>query len=165
MKYIKYLIINILIILFFSLLSYKIYVNYLEILNENKSLNLEYSKLERKLNEKINSKKEYHNVKNEDEYIIYKLENKDDFLKSIYYFLKEADIELLDISNEIIKDKNKNYELVYKVFKVKGTLIDFFEFLSYVYSSNIYLDSEHMHISINENDIQFSLGYLRSRLN
>ncbi|CAM3193130.1 hypothetical protein [Streptobacillus ratti] len=87
-----------------------------------------------------------------------------DFLKSIFYFSNYSNLRLVDSSKPIIKERDEFYERVNVVFKMSGSLVNFYEFLQYIFYSDIFIDNRDVHMILNGEYFEISLGYYRRKL-
>ncbi|WP_064605784.1 hypothetical protein [Streptobacillus moniliformis] len=87
-----------------------------------------------------------------------------DFLKSIFYFSNYSNLKLIDSSKPIIKEEDKYFERVNVVFKLNGSLVNFYEFLQYVFYADNFIDNREIYMILNGEYFEISLGYYREKL-
>ncbi len=116
--------------------------------------------------EEINSLNEtYEKIEIQKDEEIGKVVIKDnDFLRAIFYFSNYSNLRLVDNSKLIIKEEDKFYEKVSVIFKMKGSLSSFYEFLQYVFYSDIFIDNRETYMILNGEYFEVSLGYYREKL-
>lgn len=90
--------------------------------------------------------------------------SENDYLKAIYYFANYSKLKLVDKSSPIIKESDEFYHRIYTVFKFTGSLESFFEFMQFLYYSEIFFDTQEMYIRLNGEFFEISIGYYRERL-
>lgn len=152
----KIYILTLTIFLNLSYTAYK-YYDYKKEFRDYEMLNTKYLNLQKELDSKINDK-------SEDEYI-----NQDDktissnsfFISMIYDISNISGLKLVSMSDFVTKDSDDKYTLNYIVFRFKGNMKMFYNFLYLIFNANYYIDTSKTEIKIDETYFDISLGYLK----
>ena len=140
-------------------LSYSVYryYDYKNVFNDYEILNVKYLNLKKELDTEINAK-------NEEKYI-----NQDDnvissysfFISMIYEISSISGLKLVSMSDLVTKDSDDKYTLNYIVFRFKGNMKMFYNFLYLIFNANYYIDTSRTEIKIDGTYFDISLGYLK----
>ena len=140
-------------------LSYSVYryYDYKNVFNDYEILNVKYLNLKKELDTEINAK-------NEEKYINqdYKVIASDSFFISMIYEISSiSGLKLVSMSDLVTKDSDDKYTLNYIVFRFKGNMKMFYNFLYLIFNANYYIDTSRTEIKIDGTYFDISLGYLK----
>ena len=139
-----------------SYTAYK-YYDYKKEFRDYEMLNTKYLNLQKKLDSKINDKSEDESI-NQDDKII---SSNSFFISMIYDISNISGLKLVSMSDLVTKDSDDKYTLNYIVFRFKGNMKMFYNFLYLIFNANYYIDTSKTEIKIDETYFDISLGYLK----
>lgn len=152
-----------LIIIVFLFSVYNKYTAYINLKKENEIVNMEILKVSEILQSRGATNENFLEVKEETKNFEGILESDSEFLKIIYTLISEANLELIDNSSIIVKEENEEIILNYVMFKLKGSLEEFYTFLVYTFFANKHIDNKYSILNLDGEYFQISLGYLRRK--
>ena len=152
----KIYILTLTIFLNLSYTAYK-YYDYKKEFRDYEMLNTKYLNLQKKLDSKINDKSEDESI-NQDDKII---SSNSFFISMIYDISNISGLKLVSMSDLVTKDSDDKYTLNYIVFRFKGNMKMFYNFLYLIFNANYYIDTSKTEIKIDETYFDISLGYLK----
>ena len=140
-------------------LSYSVYryYDYKNVFNDYEILNVKYLNLKKELDTEINAKNEEKYI-NQDDNVI----SSDSFFISMIYEISSiSGLKLVSMSDLVTKDSDDKYTLNYIVFRFKGNMKMFYNFLYLIFNANYYIDTSRTEIKIDGTYFDISLGYLK----
>lgn len=152
----KIYILTLTIFLNLSYTAYK-YYDYKKEFRDYEMLNTKYLNLQKELDSKINDKSEDESI-NQDDKII---SSNSFFISMIYEISSISGLKLVSMSDLVTKDSDDKYTLNYIVFRFKGNMKMFYNFLYLIFNANYYIDTSKTEIKIDETYFDISLGYLK----
>ena len=120
-------------------------------------LNTKYLNLQKELDSKINDKSEDEFINQDDKTI----SSNSFFISMIYDISNISGLKLVSMSDFVTKDSDDKYTLNYIVFRFKGNMKMFYNFLYLIFNANYYIDTSKTEIKIDETYFDISLGYLK----
>ena len=140
-------------------LSYSVYryYNYKNVFNDYEILNVKYLNLKKELDTEINAKNEEKYINQDDKVIA----SDSFFISMIYEISSISGLKLVSMSDLVTKDSDDKYTLNYIVFRFKGNMKMFYNFLYLIFNANYYIDTSKTEIKIDETYFDISLGYLK----
>lgn len=120
-------------------------------------LNTKYLNLQKELDSKINDKSEDESINQDDKTI----SSNSFFISMIYDISNVSGLKLVSMSDLVTKDSDDKYTLNYIVFRFKGNMKMFYNFLYLIFNANYYIDTSKTEIKIDETYFDISLGYLK----
>lgn len=152
----KIYILTLTIFLNLSYTAYK-YYDYKKEFRDYEMLNTKYLNLQKELDSKINDKSEDESINQDDKTI----SSNSFFISMIYDISNISGLKLVSISDFVTKDSDDKYTLNYIVFRFKGNMKMFYNFLYLIFNANYYIDTSKTEIKIDETYFDISLGYLK----
>ena len=152
----KIYILTLTIFLNLSYTSYK-YYDYKKEFRDYEMLNTKYLNLQKELDSKINDKSEDESINQDDKTI----SSNSFFISMIYDISNISGLKLVSMSDFVTKDSDDKYTLNYIVFRFKGNMKMFYNFLYLIFNANYYIDTSKTEIKIDETYFDISLGYLK----
>lgn len=140
-------------------LSYSVYryYDYKNVFNDYEILNVKYLNLKKELDTEINAKNEEKYINQDDKVIA----SDSFFISMIYEISSISGLKLVSMSDLVTKDSNDKYTLNYIVFRFKGNMKMFYNFLYLIFNANYYIDTSRTEIKIDGTYFDISLGYLK----
>ena len=140
-------------------LSYSVYryYDYKNVFNDYEILNVKYLNLKKELDTEINAKNEEKYIDQDDKVIA----SDSFFISMIYEISSISGLKLVSMSNLVTKDSDDKYTLNYIVFRFKGNMKMFYNFLYLIFNANYYIDTSRTEIKIDGTYFDISLGYLK----
>lgn len=140
-------------------LSYSVYryYDYKNVFNDYEILNVKYLNLKKELDTEINTKNEEKYINQDDKLIA----SNSFFISMIYEISNISGLKLVSMSDLVTKDSNDKYTLNYIVFRFKGNMKMFYNFLYLIFNANYYIDTSRTEIKIDGTYFDISLGYLK----
>lgn len=140
-------------------LSYSVYryYDYKNVFNDYEILNVKYLNLKKELDTEINAKNEEKYINQDDKVIA----SDSFFISMIYEISSISGLKLVSISDLVTKDSDDKYTLNYIVFRFKGNMKMFYNFLYLIFNANYYIDTSRTEIKIDGTYFDISLGYLK----
>lgn len=140
-------------------LSYSVYryYDYKNVFNDYEILNVKYLNLKKELDTEINAKNEEKYIDQDDKVIA----SDSFFISMIYEISNISGLKLVSMSDLVTKDSNDKYTLNYIVFRFKGNMKMFYNFLYLIFNANYYIDTSRTEIKIDGTYFDISLGYLK----
>lgn len=140
-------------------LSYSVYryYDYKNVFNDYEILNVKYLNLKKELDTEINAKNEEKYINQDDKVIV----SDSFFISMIYEISSISGLKLVSMSDLITKDSDDKYTLNYIVFRFKGNMKMFYNFLYLIFNANYYIDTSRTEIKIDGTYFDISLGYLK----
>ena len=140
-------------------LSYSVYryYDYKNVFNDYEILNVKYLNLKKELDTEINAKNEEKYINQDDKVIA----SDSFFISMIYEISSISGLKLVSMSDLVTKDSDDKYTLNYIVFRFKGNMKMFYNFLYLIFNANYYIDTSRTEIKIDDTYIDISLGYLK----
>lgn len=140
-------------------LSYSVYryYDYKNIFNDYEILNVKYLNLKKELDTEINAKNEEKYINQDDKVIA----SDSFFISMIYEISSISGLKLVSMSDLVTKDSDDKYTLNYIVFRFKGNMKMFYNFLYLIFNANYYIDTSRTEIKIDGTYFDISLGYLK----
>lgn len=140
-------------------LSYSVYryYDYKNVFNDYEILNVKYLNLKKELDTEINTKNEERYINQDDKLIA----SNSFFISMIYEISNISGLKLVSMSDLVTKDSNDKYTLNYIVFRFKGNMKMFYNFLYLIFNANYYIDTSRTEIKIDGTYFDISLGYLK----
>ena len=83
------------------------------------------------------------------------------FISMIYEISSISGLKLVSMSDLVTKDSDDKYTLNYIVFRFKGNMKMFYNFLYLIFNANYYIDTSRTEIKIDDTYFDISLGYLK----
>ena len=152
----KIYILTLTIFLNLSYTAYK-YYDYKKEFRDYEMLNTKYLNLQKELDSKINDKSEDESINQDDKTI----SSNSFFISMIYEISSISGLKLVSMSDLVTKDSDEKYTLNYIVFRFKGNMKMFYNFLYLIFNANYYIDTSKTEIKIDETYFDISLGYLK----
>lgn len=152
----KIYILTLTIFLNLSYTAYK-YYDYKKEFRDYEMLNTKYLNLQKELDSKINDKSEDESINQDDKTI----SSNSFFISMIYEISSISGLKLVSMSDLVTKDSDDKYTLNYIVFRFKGNMKMFYNFLYLIFNANYYIDTSKTEIKIDETYFDISLGYLK----
>lgn len=152
----KIYILTLTIFLNLSYTAYK-YYDYKKEFRDYEMLNTKYLNLQKELDSKINDKSEDEFINQDDKTI----SSNSFFISMIYDISNISGLKLVSMSDFVTKDSDDKYTLNYIVFRFKGNMKMFYNFLYLIFNANYYIDTSKTEIKIDETYFDISLGYLK----
>ena len=152
----KIYILTLTIFLNLSYTAYK-YYDYKKEFRDYEMLNTKYLNLQKELDSKINDKSEDEFINQDDKTI----SSNSFFISMIYDISNISGLKLVSMSDFVTKDSDDKYKLNYIVFRFKGNMKMFYNFLYLIFNANYYIDTSKTEIKIDETYFDISLGYLK----
>ena len=152
----KIYILTLTIFLNLSYTAYK-YYDYKKEFRDYEMLNTKYLNLQKELDSKINNKSEDESINQDDKTI----SSNSFFISMIYDISNISGLKLVSMSDFVTKDSDDKYTLNYIVFRFKGNMKMFYNFLYLIFNANYYIDTSKTEIKIDETYFDISLGYLK----
>lgn len=152
----KIYILTLTIFLNLSYTAYK-YYDYKKEFRDYEMLNTKYLNLQKELDSKINDKSEDESINQDDKTI----SSNSFFISMIYDISNISGLKLVSMSDFVTKDSDDKYTLNYIVFRFKGNMKMFYNFLYLIFNANYYIDTSKTEIKIDETYFDISLGYLK----
>ena len=152
----KIYILTLTIFLNLSYTAYK-YYDYKKEFRDYEMLNTKYLNLQKELDSKINDKSEGESINQDDKTI----SSNSFFISMIYDISNISGLKLVSMSDLVTKDSDDKYTLNYIVFRFKGNMKMFYNFLYLIFNANYYIDTSKTEIKIDETYFDISLGYLK----
>ena len=152
----KIYILTLTIFLNLSYTAYK-YYDYKKEFRDYEMLNTKYLNLQKELDSKINDKSEDESINQDDKTI----SSNSFFISMIYDISNVSGLKLVSMSDLVTKDSDDKYTLNYIVFRFKGNMKMFYNFLYLIFNANYYIDTSKTEIKIDETYFDISLGYLK----
>ena len=139
-------------------LSYSVYryYDYKNVFNDYEILNVKYLNLKKELDTEINAKNEEKYINQDDKVIA----SDSFFISMIYEISSISGLKLVSMSDLVTKDSDDKYTLNYIVFRFKGNMKMFYNFLYLIFNANYYIDTSRTEIKIDDTYFDISLGYL-----
>lgn len=140
-------------------LSYSVYryYDYKNVFNDYEILNVKYLNLKKELDTEINAKNEEKYINQDDKVIV----SDSFFISMIYEISSISGLKLVSMSDLVTKDSDDKYTLNYIVFRFKGNMKMFYNFLYLIFNANYYIDTSRTEIKIDGTYFDISLGYLK----
>lgn len=140
-------------------LSYSVYryYDYKNVFNDYEILNVKYFNLKKELDTEINAKNEEKYINQDDKVIA----SDSFFISMIYEISSISGLKLVSMSDLVTKDSDDKYTLNYIVFRFKGNMKMFYNFLYLIFNANYYIDTSRTEIKIDGTYFDISLGYLK----
>lgn len=140
-------------------LSYSVYryYDYKNVFNDYEILNVKYLNLKKELDTEINAKNEEKYINQDDKVIA----SDSFFISMIYEISSISGLKLVSMSDLVTKDSDDKYTLNYIVFRFKGNMKMFYNFLYLIFNANYYIDTSRTEIKIDGIYFDISLGYLK----
>ena len=140
-------------------LSYSVYryYDYKNVFNDYEILNVKYFNLKKELDTEINAKNEEKYINQDDKVIV----SNSFFISMIYEISSISGLKLVSMSDLVTKDSDDKYTLNYIVFRFKGNMKMFYNFLYLIFNANYYIDTSRTEIKIDGTYFDISLGYLK----
>lgn len=140
-------------------LSYSVYryYDYKNLFNDYEILNVKYLNLKKELDTEINAKNEEKYINQDDKVIV----SDSFFISMIYEISSISGLKLVSMSDLVTKDSDDKYTLNYIVFRFKGNMKMFYNFLYLIFNANYYIDTSRTEIKIDGTYFDISLGYLK----
>lgn len=140
-------------------LSYSVYryYDYKNVFNDYEILNVKYLNLKKELDTEINAKNEEKYINQDDKVIA----SDSFFISMIYEISSISGLKLVSMSDLVTKDSDNKYTLNYIVFRFKGNMKMFYNFLYLIFNANYYIDTSRTEIKIDGTYFDISLGYLK----
>ena len=140
-------------------LSYSVYryYDYKNVFNDYEILNVKYLNLKKELDTEINAKNEEKYINQDDKVIT----SDSFFISMIYEISSISGLKLVSMSDLVTKDSDDKYILNYIVFRFKGNMKMFYNFLYLIFNANYYIDTSRTEIKIDGTYFDISLGYLK----
>ena len=140
-------------------LSYSVYryYDYKNVFNDYEILNVKYLNLKKELDAEINAKNEEKYINQDDKVIA----SDSFFISMIYEISSISGLKLVSMSDLVTKDSDDKYTLNYIVFRFKGNMKMFYNFLYLIFNANYYIDTSRTEIKIDGTYFDISLGYLK----
>lgn len=140
-------------------LSYSVYryYDYKNVFNDYEILNVKYLNLKKELDAEINAKNEEKYINQDDKVIV----SNSFFISMIYEISSISGLKLVSMSDLVTKDSDDKYTLNYIVFRFKGNMKMFYNFLYLIFNANYYIDTSRTEIKIDGTYFDISLGYLK----
>ena len=140
-------------------LSYSVYryYDYKNVFNDYEILNVKYLNLKKELDTEINAKNEEKYIYQDDKVIA----SDSFFISMIYEISSISGLKLVSMSDLVTKDSDDKYTLNYIVFRFKGNMKMFYNFLYLIFNANYYIDTSRTEIKIDGTYFDISLGYLK----
>lgn len=140
-------------------LSYSVYryYDYKNVFNDYEILNVKYLNLKKELDTEINAKNEEKYINQDDKVIA----SNSFFVSMIYEISSISGLKLVSMSDLVTKDSDDKYTLNYIVFRFKGNMKMFYNFLYLIFNANYYIDTSRTEIKIDGTYFDISLGYLK----
>ena len=140
-------------------LSYSVYryYDYKNVFNDYELLNVKYLNLKKELDTEINAKNEEKYINQDDKVIA----SDSFFISMIYEISSISGLKLVSMSDLVTKDSDDKYTLNYIVFRFKGNMKMFYNFLYLIFNANYYIDTSRTEIKIEGTYFDISLGYLK----
>jgi hypothetical protein len=140
-------------------LSYSVYryYDYKNVFNDYEILNVKYLNLKKELDTEINAKNEEKYINQDDKVIA----SDSFFISMIYEISSISGLKLVSMSDLVTKDSDDKYTLNYIVFRFKGNMKMFYNFLYLIFNANYYIDTSRTEIKIDDTYFDISLGYLK----
>lgn len=140
-------------------LSYSVYryYDYKNVFNDYEILNVKYLNLKKELDTEINAKNEEKYINQDDKVIT----SDSFFISMIYEISSISGLKLVSMSDLVTKDSDDKYTLNYIVFRFKGNMKMFYNFLYLIFNANYYIDTSRTEIKIDGTYFDISLGYLK----
>ena len=152
----KIYILTLTIFLNLSYTAYK-YYDYKKEFRDYEMLNTKYLNLQKELDSKITNKSEDESIHQDDKTI----SSNSFFISMIYDISNISGLKLVSMSDFVTKDSDDKYTLNYIVFRFKGNMKMFYNFLYLIFNANYYIDTSKTEIKIDETYFDISLGYLK----
>ena len=152
----KIYILTLTIFLNLSYTAYK-YYDYKKEFRDYEMLNTKYLNLQKELDSKINDKSEDESINQDDKTI----SSNSFFISMIYEISSISGLKLVSMSDLVTKDSDDKYTLNYIVFRFKGNMKMFYNFLYLIFNANYYIDTSRTEIKIDGTYFDISLGYLK----
>ena len=152
----KIYILTLTIFLNLSYTAYK-YYDYKKEFRDYEMLNTKYLNLQKELDSKINDKSEDESINQDDKTI----SSNSFFISMIYDISNISGLKLVSMSDFVTKDSDDKYTLNYIVFRFKGNMKMFYNFLYLIFNANYYIDTSRTEIKIDGTYFDISLGYLK----
>ena len=152
----KIYILTLTIFLNLSYTAYK-YYDYKKEFRDYEMLNTKYLNLQKELDSKINDKSEGESINQDDKTI----SSNSFFISMIYDISNISGLKLVSMSDLVTKDSDDKYTLNYIVFRFKGNMKMFYNFLYLIFNANYYIDTSKTETKIDETYFDISLGYLK----
>ena len=140
-------------------LSYSVYryYDYKNVFDDYEILNVKYLNLKKELDTEINAKNEEKYINQDDKVIV----SNSFFISMIYEISSISGLKLVSMSDLVTKDSDDKYTLNYIVFRFKGNMKMFYNFLYLIFNANYYIDTSRTEIKIDGIYFDISLGYLK----
>lgn len=140
-------------------LSYSVYryYDYKNVFDDYEILNVKYLNLKKELDTEINAKNEEKYINQDDKVIV----SNSFFISMIYEISSISGLKLVSMSDLVTKDSDDKYTLNYIVFRFKGNMKMFYNFLYLIFNANYYIDTSRTEIKIDGTYFDISLGYLK----
>ena len=140
-------------------LSYSVYryYDYKNVFNDYEILNVKYLNLKKELDTEINAKNEEKYIDQDDKVIA----SDSFFISMIYEISSISGLKLVSMSDLVTKDSDDKYTLNYIVFRFKGNMKMFYNFLYLIFNANYYIDTSRTEIRMDGRWFDISLGYLK----
>ena len=140
-------------------LSYSVYryYDYKNVFNDYEILNVKYLNLKKELDTEINAKNEEKYIDQDDKVVA----SDSFFISMIYEISSISGLKLVSMSDLVTKDSDDKYTLNYIVFRFKGNMKMFYNFLYLIFNANYYIDTSRTEIKIDGTYFDISLGYLK----
>ena len=140
-------------------LSYSVYryYDYKNVFYDYEILNVKYLNLKKELDAEINAKNEEKYINQDDKVIV----SNSFFISMIYEISRISGLKLVSMSDLVTKDSDDKYTLNYIVFRFKGNMKMFYNFLYLIFNANYYIDTSRTEIKIDGTYFDISLGYLK----
>ena len=140
-------------------LSYSVYryYDYKNVFDDYEILNVKYLNLKKELDTEINAKNEEKYINQDDKVIV----SNSFFIPMIYEISSISGLKLVSMSDLVTKDSDDKYTLNYIVFRFKGNMKMFYNFLYLIFNANYYIDTSRTEIKIDGTYFDISLGYLK----
>lgn len=140
-------------------LSYSVYryYDYKNVFDDYEILNVKYLNLKKELDTEINAKNEEKYINQDDKVIA----SDSFFISMIYEISSISGLKLVSMSDLVTKDSDDKYTLNYIVFRFKGNMKMFYNFLYLIFNANYYIDTSRTEIKIDGTYFDISLGYLK----
>ena len=140
-------------------LSYSVYryYDYKNVFDDYEILNVKYLNLKKELDTEINAKNEEKYINQDYKVIV----SNSFFISMIYEISSISGLKLVSMSDLVTKDSDDKYTLNYIVFRFKGNMKMFYNFLYLIFNANYYIDTSRTEIKIDGTYFDISLGYLK----
>ena len=140
-------------------LSYSVYryYDYKNVFDDYEILNVKYLNLKKEFDTEINAKNEEKYINQDDKVIV----SNSFFISMIYEISSISGLKLVSMSDLVTKDSDDKYTLNYIVFRFKGNMKMFYNFLYLIFNANYYIDTSRTEIKIDGTYFDISLGYLK----